>query len=84
MGTPALTTRGFDEEDFVKVAEFVDRAVNIAVDVKKKSGGKLKDFRAYLETTPVPELAALKRDVEAYATRFPTIGFQKSTMRYQQ
>lgn len=84
MGTPALTTRGFDEEDFVKVAEFVDRAVNIAVDVKKKSGGKLKDFRSYLETTPVPELAALKHDVEAYATRFPTIGFQKSTMRYQQ
>jgi glycine hydroxymethyltransferase len=32
----------------VQVAEYVDRAVNIAIDVKKKSGGKLKDFREAL------------------------------------
>jgi glycine/serine hydroxymethyltransferase len=30
MGSPALTSRGFVEADFEKVAEFVDRAVNIA------------------------------------------------------
>jgi len=30
MGSPALTSRGFVERDFEKVAEFVDRAVNIA------------------------------------------------------
>ncbi len=83
MGTPALTTRGFAESDFVKVAEFVDRAVQIAVAVKAKTGNKLKDFRAYLDANEVPELAALKREVEEYAMRFPTIGFEKSTMRYK-
>jgi glycine hydroxymethyltransferase len=30
MGSPALTSRGFVEKDFDKVAEFVDRAVTIA------------------------------------------------------
>ena len=30
MGSPALTSRGFVERDFEQVAEFVDRAVNIA------------------------------------------------------
>lgn len=30
-----------------------------------------------------PELAALRADVEAYATRFPTVGFEKSAMRYK-
>jgi glycine hydroxymethyltransferase len=29
------------------------------------------------------ELKALKADVEAFAMRFPTIGFEKSTMRYK-
>ena len=34
----------------MQVAEFVDRAVQIAVMVKEKSGGKLKDFRTYVDT----------------------------------
>lgn len=45
MGSPALTSRGFVEKDFVKVAEFVDRAINLTIDIKKSVGGKLKDFR---------------------------------------
>lgn len=37
-GTPALTSRGFVEEDFGKVAEFFDRAVKLTVDIKKSTG----------------------------------------------
>ena len=44
MGTPALTTRGFVEEDFVKVADFVDRSVKIAQQLKEQTGPKLKDM----------------------------------------
>lgn len=29
VGTPALTTRGFREQDFVKVADFIHRAVEV-------------------------------------------------------
>lgn len=45
MGSPALTSRGFVEKDFVKVAEFVDRAITLSIDHQKNVNGKLKDFR---------------------------------------
>ena len=57
--------------------------MQIAVKVKEKSGSKLKDFRAYLDANEVPELVALKHEVEDYAKQFPTIGFEKATMRYR-
>ena len=66
-----------------QVAEFVDRAVKITQQVKEKTGSKLKDFRAYLDANEVPELVALKHEVEDYAKQFPTIGFEKATMRYR-
>jgi hypothetical protein len=37
IGTPALTTRGFKEADFVAVADFIDRAVKIAQDCQKQT-----------------------------------------------
>lgn len=38
-GTPALTSRGFVEEDFAKVADFFDAAVKLAVKVKGEAKG---------------------------------------------
>jgi glycine hydroxymethyltransferase len=32
IGTPALTTRGFKEADFVKVADFIHRAIQVGVE----------------------------------------------------
>lgn len=78
MGTPALTSRGFTEEDFEQVAVYFDRAVKIALDVKKQVGSdKLKDFKAALEhgADKFPELVALNKEVTAFARKFPTIGF---------
>lgn len=86
MGTPALTSRGFLEEDFVKVADFFDAAVKIAVKVKAETQGtKLKDFVSTLESSaPIKsEIAKLRQDVEEYAKQFPTIGFEKETMKYK-
>jgi glycine/serine hydroxymethyltransferase len=37
IGTPALTTRGLKEEEFVQVADFIDRAVKIAKDCQAKT-----------------------------------------------
>jgi hypothetical protein len=31
----------------------------------------------------VPEIEALRHDVEAFSKQFPTIGFEKASMRYQ-
>ncbi|KAH7279904.1 hypothetical protein KP509_37G043000 [Ceratopteris richardii] len=86
MGTPALTSRGFTEEDFEKVAEFFDKAVQLALKVKGATKGtKLKDFNAAIETDTAiqSEIKALRYDVEEYAKQFPTIGFEKSSMKYK-
>lgn len=40
MGTPALTSRGFMEDDFTKVANYFDRAVSIAIKLKNTEEGK--------------------------------------------
>jgi glycine hydroxymethyltransferase len=37
IGTPALTTRGFKEAEFVQVADFIDRAVKIAQDCQQQT-----------------------------------------------
>ena len=39
LGTPALTSRGFLEEDFVKVAELFDASVKLALKIKAASAG---------------------------------------------
>ncbi|URE18877.1 Interconversion of serine and glycine (By similarity) [Musa troglodytarum] len=87
MGTPALTSRGFVEEDFAKVADFFDTAVKVALKIKAetKGGSKLKDFLATIQTDAniQSEIAKLRHEVEEYAKQFPTIGFDKETMKYK-
>ncbi|KAK9231453.1 hypothetical protein WN943_021687 [Citrus x changshan-huyou] len=85
MGTPALTSRGFVEEDFAKVAYFFDAAVKLAVKIKSETQGtKLKDFVATTQSANFQsEIAKLRHDVEEYAKQFPTIGFEKETMKYK-
>ncbi|KAK2374042.1 serine hydroxymethyltransferase, mitochondrial [Trifolium repens] len=86
MGTPALTSRGFVEEDFVKVAEYFDASVSLALKIKAESKGtKLKDFVETLQSSSYvqSEIAKLRHDVEEFAKQFPTIGFEKATMKYK-
>ncbi|KAF1889151.1 hypothetical protein Lal_00024473 [Lupinus albus] len=83
--TPALTSRGFAEEDFKKVAEFFDEAVKLALQIKANAQGtKLKDFVAAMQSDAhiQSEIAKLRHEVEDYAKQFPTIGFEVETMKY--
>eukprot|EP01024_Parvocaulis_polyphysoides_P041133 TRINITY_DN3768_c0_g1_i1.p1 TRINITY_DN3768_c0_g1~~TRINITY_DN3768_c0_g1_i1.p1 ORF type:complete len:523 (-),score=89.20 TRINITY_DN3768_c0_g1_i1:286-1854(-) len=84
MGAPALTSRGFIEEDFRQVAQFVHRSVTISKNLKDKIGGKMKDFKAALDNEVPQEIVQLREDVENFSKQFPTIGFDKASMRYQQ
>ena len=69
IGTPALTTRGFKEEDFEKVAEFLIRALKIAQRCQEEAGSKrLKDFIPVIEKDET--LKTLKIEVEAFANSF--------------
>ncbi|OEU07082.1 serine hydroxymethyltransferase [Fragilariopsis cylindrus CCMP1102] len=87
MGTPALTSRGLTEDDFTKVAEYFDRAVAIAVDLKENTeeGKKLKGFRKMCTVGPSvhPDLVQLRKEVSEFACEFPTVGFDESEMAYE-
>merc|ERR1711971_1063544 len=68
IGSPAMTTRGCTTEDFKKVAEFLDRCLQIALQIQKEHGKKLKDFEEGLKKCK--EVADLKKDVETFALGF--------------
>ena len=85
MGTPALTSRGFAEDDFAQVAHFFDRAVKIAQKLKAtEQGKKLKGFRELCAVGPSvdPDLVQLRADVSTFACSFPTIGFDEDEMSF--
>lgn len=87
MGTPALTSRGLTEDDFTTVAEFFDRAVSIAVDLKNNTeeGKKMKGFRNMCTIGPSvhPDLVQLRKEVTEFACTFPTVGFDEDGMAYE-
>lgn len=74
LGSPAMTTRGFTEADFEKVATIVDRAVGIAKKVDEGVGGKklLKDFfKVVGDGSDVEDLQVLKKEVADWVGEFP-------------
>jgi len=68
IGAPAMTTRGCGLAEFEQIAVFLDRCCTIALDVQKTKGKKLKDFEEGLKENP--DILALKKEVEAWATGF--------------
>merc|ERR1712087_154143 len=84
IGTPALTSRGFEEEHFEQVAEFIHRGVGIAKELNSSGiGKKLADFKAALGSQEVAGLPELRSDVEAFSAQFPCIGFDEASMKYK-
>eukprot|EP00913_Durusdinium_trenchii_P007102 g6679.t1 len=63
-----MTTRGCSTADFQKIADFLDRCCKIALKVQEEKGKKLKDFEAALPGNP--DIEALKKEVEAWASTF--------------
>lgn len=82
MGTPAMTTRGFQPDDFVRVADIVNRAVTITQRLAKsakesaessgrKNPGSVKAFLEYLgEGENEREIVQLRSEVEQWVGTF--------------
>ncbi|XP_004070395.2 serine hydroxymethyltransferase, mitochondrial [Oryzias latipes] len=77
LGTPALTSRGLKEADFEKVVDFIDEGIQIALDIKKKTGN-LASFKSFLveDTNTVSTMAEVRQQVELFARPFPMPGFK--------
>lgn len=51
IGSPAMTTRGCLEKDFVQIMSFLNKGTEIAIKVSKETkSSKLKDFKETLKT----------------------------------
>ncbi|XP_037081467.1 serine hydroxymethyltransferase, mitochondrial-like isoform X2 [Pollicipes pollicipes] len=77
LGAPALTSRGLTESDFERVVALINEAVEIATQLKTKTGKSLKDYRAALASDAeiIDKVADLKRRVRHFAAQFPMPGF---------
>ncbi|KAI9748697.1 MAG: Serine hydroxymethyltransferase, cytosolic [Lichina confinis] len=74
LGAPAMTTRGFGEDDFKRVAQYVDRLIKISKEVQTglpKEANKLKDFKTKVTSGQVPEILEIKKEVNEWASTFP-------------
>lgn len=80
LGTSALTSRDMVESDIKVVAEFLHRAVQLALLLQKESGSKLlKDFVSAASVEREGKEGAklvkqLRKEVKEFATRWPLPG----------
>ena len=77
LGTPALTSRGFKENDFTKIADLLHQAVLIAMEIQLTSGKRLEDFEKILYNDS-EQLNDLRNQVQRLATSFKIPGFEFS------
>ncbi|KAK1811199.1 Serine hydroxymethyltransferase, cytosolic, partial [Friedmanniomyces endolithicus] len=74
IGAPAMTSRGMGEEDFERIAGYIDRCVKMAKEIQgglPKEGNKLKDFKEVVGMGRVEGMAELKKEIAGWAGTFP-------------
>ncbi|OCL12485.1 serine hydroxymethyltransferase [Glonium stellatum] len=74
IGAPAMTSRGLGEEDFKRIAKYIDICIKLCKDVQSKlpkEANKLKDFKAKVASGEIEEINNLKKEIAAWASTFP-------------
>ncbi|MCJ1421122.1 Serine hydroxymethyltransferase, cytosolic [Xylographa parallela] len=74
IGAPAMSSRGMGEEDFKRIASYIDKCINICKDVQSKlpkEANKQKDFKAKVASGEIEEINAMKKEISAWAGSFP-------------
>lgn len=74
IGTPAMTSRGFGEADFKRVATYINDSIAICKEVQAalpKDANKLKDFKAKVVSGDVARISELRKDISSWAGGFP-------------
>ena len=74
IGAPAMTSRGFGEEDFKKVARYIDQTIKLCKKVQSelpKEANKLKDFKEKVAGETVEEILKLRQEIADWASSFP-------------
>jgi len=74
IGAPAMTSRGLGEEDFKKIANYIDQCIKLCKKIQSelpKENNKLKDFKSRVASGEVQEINDLKKEIAAWAVTFP-------------
>ena len=74
IGAPAMSSRGLGEEDFKRIAQYIDTCVKICKSVQAKlpkEANKMKDFKAKVASGEVDEINELKNEISQWAGSFP-------------
>ena len=85
LGSPAMTTRGFKEQEFKKVVDLIHKAIEIALHIQTQvPGPKFAEFKKVLGNGEgVQEIQELKKEIVDWTKEFPVIGFRFDTMKYK-
>lgn len=77
LGTPALTTRGLLEADIARVVQFINKGLQLALEISAISGPKLVDFKRVLLEDPQinAKVLQLRSEIESFALDFPMPGY---------
>jgi glycine hydroxymethyltransferase len=80
IGTPALTSRGFGQNEMILLAELLEQLVRLAVRVQDAAPSKkLTDFEAYLQSDSCAfndEIKQIRQRVHSWANSFPLPGLE--------
>lgn len=74
IGAPAMTTRGMGEEEFKRIARYIDQTVKLCKNIQAelpKEANKQKDFKAKVASESIPEVLSLREEVAKWASTFP-------------
>jgi len=73
LGTPSLTTRGMNEKDMIIVANFLDKIINLAINIQDKNNiKKLNDFIYFIknDNETLIKLNKIKENVKFFCKDF--------------
>jgi glycine hydroxymethyltransferase len=74
IGAPAMTSRGMGEDDFKRIAKYIDQCIKLCKKIQgelPKEANKLKDFKAKAASGEVEEIKTLKKEIADWAGTFP-------------
>jgi glycine hydroxymethyltransferase len=74
IGAPAMTSRGLGEEDFTRIAGYIDTCIKLCKKIQSelpKEANKQKDFKAKVAAGGIPEIDSLKAEIAGWASTFP-------------
>ncbi|CEF65492.1 Serine hydroxymethyltransferase, cytosolic [Strongyloides ratti] len=76
LGTPALTSRGFNEEDFIVVANLIDEAIKVYIKYQSVAGKTMKDFKEFISTNEdfKNDITNVANKVENFTEKFDIPG----------